>query len=337
MAESKVTTTPATTTSALAKEQAEELPPPARILVPVEQLKAALSVAAKNDARYYLNGVNIEIRDGALRVVATDGHRLLVCGLARPQQDALPADWPEGGFILSRDLLAEALAVVGKLDAQAIVEWWPGHRTAVIGDPAMRAAFRIDVVDGKFPDWQRVVHTQSGALNREGQEALTTAAINSAYLKSAGAVAATLGAKATHAYVGTVKDAAVFMFECDHPAMLYVMPMDTKQQAETVAKVAPLLGEGLRGSIAALRAWQTRLTSNLNVARSPEQKADLEARIGHVAARIKELQAHLATPQLPHAKPAAQSKPKAAKARKAKADSSAAEALPATAKPATVH
>lgn len=331
MAESKVTTTPATTASTPAV-QAEELPTPARILVPVAQLKAALAVAAKNDTRYYLNGVCIQLEAGALRVVATDGHRLLVCGLAQPLQKELPADWPQGGFILSRELLAEALSVVGKLDAQAIVEWGPGHRTAVVGDPSMRAAFRLDVVDGTFPDWQRVAQTQVGALNGEAREALTSTAINSAYLKSAGAVAATLGAKATHAYVGTSKDAAVFMFETEHPAMLYVMPMVTGEAEATVAKVAPLLGEGLRGSIAALRAWQTRLTSGLNLVKSDKAREEAEQRIATIAARIKALQGHLTTPQIEHAGEPAQSKAKAGK-RKAKDPAPA----PATADAVTVH
>lgn len=48
------------------------------IILPYLELKAVALFAGKKDIRYYLNGVCVTSIDGALGLVATDGHRLTV-------------------------------------------------------------------------------------------------------------------------------------------------------------------------------------------------------------------------------------------------------------------
>lgn len=103
---------------------------------------------AQQDVRYYLNGMLWELKSGRLRVVATDGHRLAMCTL--PGTVDVPEDTqvilPRKGVIeLSRLLL---------VDEEEIA--------VVIGSNHIRATttdftFTSKLVDGKFPDYQRVL------------------------------------------------------------------------------------------------------------------------------------------------------------------------------------
>jgi DNA polymerase-3 subunit beta len=103
---------------------------------------------AQQDVRYYLNGMLWELQKSTLRVVATDGHRLAMCTLAKdfgvdePKQVILPR---KGVLELSRLLQDEGAEV-----------------TIVIGNNHIRATtdeftFTSKLVDGKFPDYDRVL------------------------------------------------------------------------------------------------------------------------------------------------------------------------------------
>jgi DNA polymerase-3 subunit beta len=103
---------------------------------------------AQQDVRYYLNGMLWELKEGQLRVVATDGHRLAMCSL--PSKLDVPEDTqiilPRKGVIeLSKLLLVEDESIA-----------------VVIGSNHIRATttdftFTSKLVDGKFPDYQRVL------------------------------------------------------------------------------------------------------------------------------------------------------------------------------------
>lgn len=103
---------------------------------------------AQQDVRYYLNGMLWELEAKKIRVVATDGHRLAMCTLATELNiaDATQVILPRKGVIeLSRLLL----------DEQADI-------AVVIGSNHVRATtdeftFTSKLVDGKFPDYERVL------------------------------------------------------------------------------------------------------------------------------------------------------------------------------------
>ena len=103
---------------------------------------------AQQDVRYYLNGMLWELRDKQLRVVATDGHRLALCTL--PEKIDASGDTqvilPRKGVLELSRLLLE--------DEENIA--------VVIGSNHIRATtdaftFTSKLVDGKFPDYQRVL------------------------------------------------------------------------------------------------------------------------------------------------------------------------------------
>ena len=102
---------------------------------------------AQQDVRYYLNGMLLEVTADSLRAVATDGHRLAtsvtpVSGLAESRQIILPRK----GVLEMAKLLTDAEASVS-LSLSA------NHLRAHTDE----FTFTSKLVDGKFPDYSRVI------------------------------------------------------------------------------------------------------------------------------------------------------------------------------------
>ena len=103
---------------------------------------------AQQDVRYYLNGVLFEIEGDRLRAVATDGHRLSVCdGLVKTNsQPLLQAIIPRKGILELQRLITDPNASI----------------TITLSVNHIRAEFEgltytSKLIDGKFPDYERVI------------------------------------------------------------------------------------------------------------------------------------------------------------------------------------
>ena len=113
----------------------------------VKQLIDSTAFAmAQQDVRYYLNGLYLEILGGRLRVVATDGHRLALATAPALVEAA------DTGVIIPRKGVLELSRLLG---GSAPLE-------LAIGTNHIRAAneqftFTSKLVDGKFPDYERVI------------------------------------------------------------------------------------------------------------------------------------------------------------------------------------
>ena len=102
---------------------------------------------AQQDVRYYLNGMLLELKDNFFRTVATDGHRLALC------ESKLSHDFPETQIIVPRKGVLELLRLFGEDDERVSI---------IIGNNHIRAktrelVFTSKLVDGKFPDYDRVI------------------------------------------------------------------------------------------------------------------------------------------------------------------------------------
>ncbi|WP_281212963.1 DNA polymerase III subunit beta [Shewanella insulae] len=102
---------------------------------------------ANQDVRYYLNGLLLETEGNVLRAIATDGHRLALSH--RMVEDSLP----EKQVIVPRK---------GVLELQRLFEGEDLDVTLSIGENAIRATtqsavFTSKLVDGRFPDYRRVL------------------------------------------------------------------------------------------------------------------------------------------------------------------------------------
>jgi DNA polymerase-3 subunit beta len=103
---------------------------------------------AQQDVRYYLNGMLLEIQDGRARLVATDGHRMAVT--------ELPVSLPEGTsrrIIVPRKTVIEALRLLADDSAAAKLGVGSDHLTLSAAD----VVFKSKVIDGSFPDYERVI------------------------------------------------------------------------------------------------------------------------------------------------------------------------------------
>jgi hypothetical protein len=122
------------------------------VSVSLATLRAARTHAAEKDVRQYLTGVYLDTRAG--KVVATDGHRLFVANARGVKSDCAPVIVPiatidaalkqfTGDY--ARGKMLGAVDVVITIDANTITIATP------IGKVTGKA------LDGRFPDWRRVV------------------------------------------------------------------------------------------------------------------------------------------------------------------------------------
>lgn len=104
---------------------------------------------AQQDIRYYLNGMLLVIDPQQVTVVATDGHRL--CLAAETLQTGLEHQ----EIILPRKTVNELVKLLADDDQPANITFFPGQVRFVVG----KVELVSKVIDGKFPDYQRVIPT----------------------------------------------------------------------------------------------------------------------------------------------------------------------------------
>lgn len=133
---------------------------------------------AQQDVRYYLNGMLWELdTKNTLRVVATDGHRLAMCTL--PERVKVNG---EGGMqvIVPRKGVLELSRLLTDDDADIAI---------TIGSNHIRAAtdsftFTSKLVDGKFPDYQRVLPRSPNKIMQGSRHDLRQAFTRTAILSN---------------------------------------------------------------------------------------------------------------------------------------------------------
>ncbi|ELW8217475.1 DNA polymerase III subunit beta [Yersinia enterocolitica] len=102
---------------------------------------------AHQDVRYYLNGMLFETEGEELRTVATDGHRLAVC--AMPIGQTLPSH----SVIVPRKGVMELVRLLDGGDTPLRLQIGSNNIRAHVGD----FIFTSKLVDGRFPDYRRVL------------------------------------------------------------------------------------------------------------------------------------------------------------------------------------
>jgi DNA polymerase-3 subunit beta len=138
----------------------------------LKQLLALVQYAmAQQDIRYYLNGMLLALGPGGLTVVATDGHRLALATLP------VPGELPKVDVILPRKAVLELTKLLGDTEASVRIEVRDNQVAFAFGS----IEFTTKVVDGRFPDYQKVIpsgYRKQIVLDRQIlQQALLRAAI----------------------------------------------------------------------------------------------------------------------------------------------------------------
>jgi DNA polymerase III subunit beta len=122
-------------------------------------LKQVEFAMAQQDIRYYLNGLLLEVNEDKLNIVGTDGHRLSFTSTT------LNKSYEKTEVILPRKTVVELIKLLNDSENTVNIELNAGQVNFSFDD--IRLISKI--IDGKFPDYHRVIpvaHQNSFSVNR---------------------------------------------------------------------------------------------------------------------------------------------------------------------------
>jgi DNA polymerase-3 subunit beta len=120
---------------------------------------------AQNDVRYYLNGLLLETGKKYVRAVATDGHRLAICEINIEKQEVT-----SGQVIVPRKGVMELARLLGDAD-EIQLDIGSNHIRATLNG----IRFTSKLIDGRFPDYERVIPAGKGATLTASRSSLRQA------------------------------------------------------------------------------------------------------------------------------------------------------------------
>ena len=129
------------------QDQVQQLSLPQRDLRGL--IKAAEFAMAQQDIRYYLNGMLLVIDNASLQAVATDGHRLSWASLK------VDGSYQRQEVILPRKTVLELGKLLADADEPVRIDVLANQVRFSFGNVELVSK----VVDGKFPDYNRVIPT----------------------------------------------------------------------------------------------------------------------------------------------------------------------------------
>ena len=149
-----------------------------QIHVPEAALKELIDrtafAMAQQDVRYYLNGLLFDLREGALRCVATDGHRLALC------ETALEDNRQKRQIIVPRKGVTELQRLLEGGERSLDLEVGRSHIRVKRDD----VTFTSKLIDGKFPDYEAVIPIGADREVRIDREVLRAALQRTAILSN---------------------------------------------------------------------------------------------------------------------------------------------------------
>ncbi len=130
---------------------------------------------ANQDVRYYLNGLLLEVDAGRLRTVATDGHRLAVSDLVEQLgvEEQRQVIVPRKGVVELGRLLEES-------DTPCAVQLTNNHIRVEVGEIVMVSK----LIDGRFPDYERVVPVGGDKIVKADRSLLRQALVRASILSN---------------------------------------------------------------------------------------------------------------------------------------------------------
>jgi DNA polymerase-3 subunit beta len=137
---------------------AEQLENAEKVEIEQRQIKKLFGLVqyamAQQDIRYYLNGVLLVIDGAYLKLVATDGHRLAFTATK------LDREYPKREVILPRKTVNELSKLLQDSEDKIIFELAENQVRISFSDVVVTSK----VIDGKFPDYERVIPKYSNHL-----------------------------------------------------------------------------------------------------------------------------------------------------------------------------
>ena len=130
---------------------------------------------AQQDVRYYLNGLLLEVADKSIKAVATDGHRL-----AFDETDIKKSSEETRQVIVPRKGVTELIRLLQTSENEANVKISKNH----IQITSDNLSFTSKLIDGKFPDYQRVIPELSETVLTANREELKNSLARAAILSN---------------------------------------------------------------------------------------------------------------------------------------------------------
>ena len=128
---------------------------------------------AQQDVRYYLNGLLFELMGNQLRLVATDGHRLALSEIQ------LPVTGETLQVILPRKGVLELQRILGP-EGEVQISIGTNHMRVTVDG----VRFTSKLIDGRFPDYSRVIPVDPGRVVTADRIVLRTALQRAAILSN---------------------------------------------------------------------------------------------------------------------------------------------------------
>jgi DNA polymerase-3 subunit beta len=130
---------------------------------------------AQQDVRYYLNGLLLETDGKSLRAVATDGHRLAICEMELKEHGKAG----QHQVIVPRKGVLELQRILGT-EGNIELAIGTNHVRAQIGE----IRFTSKLIDGRFPEYGRVIPASPPRKVEADREALRAALQRTAILSN---------------------------------------------------------------------------------------------------------------------------------------------------------
>jgi len=128
-------------------------------------LKQVEFAMAQQDIRYYLNGLLLEVNENKLNLVGTDGHRLSFTSAT------LNESYEKTEVILPRKTVIELIKLLDDNDEMVTIEIANGQVNFAFGEISLISK----VIDGKFPDYNRVIPSEHSNMFTVDRVAILTA------------------------------------------------------------------------------------------------------------------------------------------------------------------
>src|SRR5690349_2104996 len=132
---------------------------PTRFELPAATLRQIIDktrfAISSEETRYYLMGIFLHIADEQLKAAATDGHRLARVTVAKPDgADGMP------DVIIPRKCVAEVRKLLDEVEGTVEISLSPTKIRFGLGS----AVLTSKLIDGTFPDYNRVIPTANDKL-----------------------------------------------------------------------------------------------------------------------------------------------------------------------------
>lgn len=145
------------------------------LMAAFKQLKPFMS---KEETRYYLCGINIHNKGDDLRFAATDGHKL--CVYSHDYDYYENESGKDFNVILPRQSVKTAMVIAKKVKKDFPVVIKTDGKKLTIVAPDEEATFKL--IDGTFPDYEKVIPSQKEAYRvglekaqaKEAMQAIST-------------------------------------------------------------------------------------------------------------------------------------------------------------------